>query len=144
MSPQPTTGAGAGRALAPVQQHLKPSNITVSFTIVTPDQLRRIIFTLTKTQASAGESWDIMFELDERADAAKNFVLVARFQVDVDQEDHDNAAATAKHGLDSDQVDQAHVAADTASDVKTGAATLEDRDAAATDVVSVRNAASPN
>jgi hypothetical protein len=129
---------------AKVDNHLKPTHIHVSFTIVTPDQLKRIIFSLSKTSAADDDSWSIMFELDERADANGKFQLVIQLQVDVDHNDAPKAAATAKNGLDPDQRAQALVAGDTAKDVKTGDATKEDLKADTTAIVSVRDDNSPN
>src|SRR5437588_8487231 len=106
--------------------HLKPTHIHVSFTIVMPDQLRKIIFTLSKLSDSQNDSWSIMFELDERADANGKFQLVVQLQVDVDHNDDAKADATSKHGLDTDQQAQALAAADTAKDVQTGDATKDD------------------
>jgi hypothetical protein len=85
-----------------------------------------------------------MFELDERADATKDFQLVIQLQVDVDHNDDAKAAATAKNGLDSDQHSQALVAADTAKDAKKGDATLADAQQDAAGVVSARAASSPS
>jgi hypothetical protein len=124
--------------------HLKPTHIHVTFTIVTPDQLRKIIFTLSKTTDANDDSWSIMFELDERADANGKFQLVIQLQVDVDHNDSAKAAATAKNGMDPDQRAQALVAGDTAKDVKTGDASKEDLQADTKAIVSVRDDNSPN
>jgi hypothetical protein len=123
---------------------IQPSHISVTFTIVTPDQLRKIVFTLTKMSSNNTDSWSVMFELDERTDSSKDFQLVVQLKVDVDKGDAAKAAATAKHGLDSDQHAQALVAADTAKDAKTGDATVDDAKEDAAAVVSARNDASPN
>jgi hypothetical protein len=123
---------------------VQPTHISVTFTIVTPDQRRKIIFTLVKLSDAKNDSWSIMFELDERADAAKPFLMVIQLQVDVDHNDAPKAAATAKNGMDSDQHAQALVAADTAKDVKTGNATKDDLNDATTAVVSARSDTSPN
>jgi hypothetical protein len=127
-------------ALAPV----KPTHISVSFKIVTPDQLRKITFTLSRLSDSQNDSWSIMFELDERADATKDFQLVIQLQVDVDHNNDTKAAATAKHGLDSDQHAQALVAADTAKDAKKGDATQDEAKQDAAGIVSARATDSPS
>jgi hypothetical protein len=126
------------------KDQLQPTHISVTFTIVTPDQLRKIIFTLVKLSDANNDSWSIMFELDERADAANAFQLVIQLQVDVDHNDAPKAAATAKNGLDSDQHSQALAAADTAKDVKTGDATKADLGEDTKGIVSARNDASPS
>ncbi len=127
----------------PIQTHLQPTHISVTFKIVTPDQLKKIIFTLVRLSDTKNDSWSIMFELDERADASKPFQMVIQLQVDVDHNDAPNAAATAKNGMDSDQHAQALVAGDTAKDVKTGDATKDDLKDATTAIVSARNPDSP-
>ncbi len=128
--------------------HLQPTHISVTFKIVTPDQLRKIIFTLTKMSDAKNDSWSVMFELDERAEATKDFNLVIQLQVDVDHNDPDadaQAAATAKHGMDADQREQTLVAGDTAKDAKTGngGVTVDDAKQDAVAVVTSRNPNSP-
>lgn len=120
---------------APVQ----PTHISVTFKIVTPDQLRKITFTLSRLFDSTHDSWSVMFELDERTDATKDFQLVIQLQADVDHDDNDKAAATAKNGLDSDQHSQALVAGDVAKAAKKGDATLDDAKSEAAGVVSARS-----
>jgi hypothetical protein len=134
-----TRTKSAKTALATV----KPTHISVTFKIVTPDQLRKIAFTLSRLSDSQNDSWSVMFELDERADTTKDFQLVIQLQVDVDHNDDAKAAATAKNGLDSDQHAQALVAADTAKDAKKGDATMDDAKQDAAAIVSSRAASSP-
>jgi len=122
---------------------VQPTHISVTFKIVTPDQLRKIIFTLSRMSDAQNDSWSVMFELDERADSTKDFQLVIQLQVDVDHNDDANAAATAKHGMDSNQRAQALVAGDTAKDVKTGDATLDDANAELAGLISARDPNSP-
>ena len=134
-----TQAKGTKTALAA----LKPTHISVTFKIVTPDQLRKIIFTLSRLSDAKNDSWSVMFELDERADTTKDFHLVIQLQVDVDHNENAKAAATAQNGLDSDQHAQALVAADTAKDVKTGDATAADAKEDVAAIVSARSAGSP-
>jgi hypothetical protein len=122
---------------------VQPTHISVTFKIVTPDQLRKIIFTLSRMSDAQNDSWSVMFELDERADPTMDFQLAILLQVDVDHNDDANAAATAKHGMDANQRAQALVAGDTAKDAKTGDATLDDARADAGGVVSARDPNSP-
>src|SRR5258708_28078037 len=91
--------------------HVKPTHISVTFKIVTPDQLRKITFTLSRLSDAQNDSWSVMFELDQRADATKDFQLVIQLQVDVDHHDDVKAADTAKNGLDSHHHAHALVAA---------------------------------
>ncbi len=123
------------KAHAPVQ----PTHISVTFKIVTPDQLRKITFTLTRLVDSAQDSWSVMFELDERADTTKDFHLVIQLQVDVDHNDNDKAAATAKNGMDSDQHSQALVAADVAKAAKQDVSLKEAAEGEAAGIVSARS-----
>jgi hypothetical protein len=118
----------------------KPTHISVTFKIVTPDQRRKIVFTLSRMSDADDDSWSVMFELDERADPSKEFMLVIQLQVDVDHNDAKKAAATAKNGMDSNQHAQALVAADTAKDVKKGNATLADAKEDAAAIISARAA----
>lgn len=122
---------------------VRPTHISVTFKIVTPDQKRRINFTLSRLSDSQNDSWSVMFELDERADTTQDFQLVIQFQVDVDHNDNAKAAATAKNGMDSDQHAQTLVAGDTAKDAKNGDATLDDAKQDAAGVISARSDDSP-
>src|ERR1700730_11944478 len=122
---------------------LTPTHISVTFKIVTPNQLRKSTFTLSRLSDAQNDSWSVMFELDERTDTTKDFQLVVQLQVDVDHNNQARAAATAKNGMDSDQLAQAVVAADSAKDAKKGDATLEDAEQDAAGFVSARSASSP-
>jgi hypothetical protein len=128
----------------PLPGSILPTHISVTFTIVTPDQLRKIIFKLNKSSDSVDESWSISFELDERANPSQQFALVLQLQVNVDQNDHAKAAATLNKGLDTDQHAQALAAGDTAKDVETGDATKEDAQDDAKAIIAARNPASPS
>ena len=125
-------------------QAVVPTHVTVTFKIVTPDQKRRIVFTLTKNTDKKSESWSVMFELDERADVKKDFQMVIQLQVDVAKGDAAKAASTAKHGLDTDQEAQALAAADVAKDAKKGDATVDEAKEEAAAVVSARSEDSPS
>jgi hypothetical protein len=119
---------------------VRPTHISVTFKIVTPDQLRKITFTLSRVEDATHDSWSIMFELDERTDTTKDFQLVIQLQVDVDHNDDANADATAKNGLDSDQHAQALVAADVAKAAKKGdGPTIDDANDEAANIISVRS-----
>lgn len=130
-------------APAPAPAHLQPTHISVTFTIVTPDRLRRITFKLNKSDDSSQTTWDATFALDERADTGAAFTNVIMLDVDVLEDDHVKAAATAKHGMDSDQHAQTLAAADTAVDVKNGVADPQDAKDDASAIVPARSAASP-
>jgi len=131
-APSKPRGAGAAPAI------ITPTHISVTFKIVTPDQRRRITFTLSRMSDDTQDSWSVMFELDERTDPNKDFMMVIQLQVDVDHNDADKAAATAKDGLDSNQHAQALVAGDTAKDAKKGNATLDDAKEDAAAIITAR------
>lgn len=138
MSPTPVPASG----------HLQPTHVSVTFKIVTPDQLRKITFTLTRKSDSQTDSWSIAFELDERAKTTDEFAMLIQLDVDVDHNDvatNAQAVSTAKHGLDADQQAQALVAGDTAKAAAdpTSGVTEEDADEDALGVVSARSAESP-
>jgi hypothetical protein len=134
---KPANASGSAPAVT------RPTHISVTFKIVTPDQKRRITFTLSRLSDSQNDSWSVMFQLDERADTTQDFQLVIQLQVDVDHNDNAKAAATAKNGMDSDQHAQVLVAGDTAKDAKNGDATLDDAKQDAAAVISVRSDDSP-
>jgi len=117
----------------------RPTHISVTFKIVTPDQLRKITFTLSHMDDTTHDNWSIMFELDERTDKTLDFQLVIQLQVDVDHNDDDAAQATAKNGLDSDQHAQALVAADVAKAAKKGDATVDDANDETAGIISARS-----
>ena len=112
---------------------------------VNPTDLRKIIFDLDKLCNNDGsEEWKLHFDLQERADTTQDFASLVKLDVDINNENHALAEATAQHGLDADQRAQAHVAGDTAKATLTGGATLDDAKQDAQDVIAVRNPASPS
>jgi hypothetical protein len=133
----------SGRPVSSHLAHLLPTHISVTFKIVTPDQMRRIIFTLNKVTEDETDSWTVMFELDERADTESDFQLVIQLQVELDETTNEQSAATAKHGLDGDQRAQALTAGDTAKDAKNGDATVDDAKEDAAGIVTSRDPDSP-
>ena len=130
----PPAGAPAGK-VAPVQ----PTHLSVTFKIVTPDQMRKIVFQLTRRKSSAGESWAVMFELNERTDTTQEFQLVIQLLVAIDKGENAKAAATAADGLDSDQHAQALIAGDVSKAAKAGEASIADAETEAVNVISARN-----
>jgi len=126
--------APPGKA-APVQ----PTHLSVTFKIVTPDQKRKIVFQLTRRKSSEGESWAVMFELNERKDTTQEFQLVIQLLVAIDKGENAKAAATAVNGLDSDQHAQALIAGDVSKAAKMGDASIADAETEAVNVISARN-----
>jgi hypothetical protein len=86
--------------------------IDVEVEVITPDQLRKIVFGLVKTcHADDSASWKINFELDEKKNASDgNFSEVAKVSVAIGQDDHDAAQSTAKSIKDDNQLSDAATA----------------------------------
>jgi hypothetical protein len=79
--------------------------ITVSFEILTEDELRKIIFGLTKGCNPDNTSfWKIHFQLQQRATPAGVFVDRVKLDVAVDDENNKAAEKTSK-GLNDPQTD---------------------------------------
>ena len=106
-----------------------PINIEVE--VVTPDQMRRIMFGIVKSCNDDGtESWKINFELDERQQPGDpDFKLIARISVAVGKQDTPSAKAIAqRRSLTEAQTAQAMVAGDTLKQCAAGQASNEDVD----------------
>ena len=111
---------------------------------VNPSNLRKIIFDLDKLCNNDGTvEWKLHFDLQERSDASQDFLSLVKLDVDINDENHPLAEATAQHGLDEDQRSQAAVAGDTAKATLDGSATKAEAEQDAQDVIAVRNPASP-
>lgn len=81
--------------------------IHVKFTILTPDQLKRIEFGLNKDKAADGvtDSWKITFALSTRAKKEDDFVKLIDAEVDADLKDAPAAEETASKGPNKTQSD---------------------------------------
>lgn len=81
--------------------------IHVEFTILTPDQLRKIIFGLDKDKSADGQSdvWKITFSLALRAKKTDAFVPLVSAVVNADTKDTPLAEATAQNGANKAQAD---------------------------------------
>jgi len=111
---------------------------------VNPSDLRKIVLDLDKICNNDGTAeWKLHFDLEERSDPSQDFLSLVKLDVDINDENHPLAAATAQFGLDDDQRAQAQVAADTAKATLTGDATADDAAQDAQDVIAARNPASP-
>jgi len=112
---------------------------------VNPSALRKIIFELDKICNNNNTvEWKLHFDLQERSDPNGTFTSLVKLDVDVNKDDHANAAATAEHGLDENQRAQAIVAGDTAKDFSQNLASEQDAKDDAGAVVSVRSPDSPS
>lgn len=113
--------------------------ISVDLEVITPDQKRKITFGLERDCNNDGTAaWVIHFELDE-ATTPGQFQEVIKLDIDINEQNHDKAEATAKNGLDANQTSQAFVAGDTAKAFKLGQATLDDVNSDANDVIAARS-----
>jgi hypothetical protein len=81
--------------------------IHVQFTILTPDQLKQIVFGLNKDKAADGvtDSWKITFALSTRDTKTATFVKIVDATVDADLKDAPAAAETADKGVNKPQSD---------------------------------------
>ena len=105
--------------------------IDIEVEVVTPDQMRRIMFGIVKSCNDDGtESWKINFELDERQQPGDpDFKLIARISVAVGKQDTPSAKAIAqRRSLTEAQTAQAMVAGDTLKQCAAGQASNEDVD----------------
>ena len=75
--------------------------IHVQFTILTPDQLKQIVFGLNRDKAADGvtDSWKITFSLSTRDKKTDDFVKLVDAEVDADLKDAPIAAETADKGV---------------------------------------------
>lgn len=114
------------------------SPIAVDLEVITPDQTRKITFGLERDCNNDGTaSWTMHFELDE-ASTPGSFNEVVKLDIEINQENHPKAEATAQNGLDANQTSHAFVAGDTAKAFKLGQATLDDVNSDANDVIAAR------
>ena len=99
---------------------------------VDPSDEQKIVFGLAKTCNEFDEAtWKLNFELQE----GNPLHTVVKLDVEIDPENHPQAEATAKSGLDENQRGAAKVAAATAKDPT---ASDDDKKAAVQDVIAVR------
>jgi len=105
--------------------------IHVKFTVLTPDQLKQIVFALDKNTADDGTvSWTITFSLATRASKSdKEFTKVIDAEVAADLKDAPLAEETSAKGLNKPQSDHLTLnvatTAERVADGKLKRATLE-------------------
>lgn len=117
---------------------------TIDLQVDPPSGDTELDFTLEKICNDDGSvGWELHFELDEK-DNTGTLKPVVKLDIDVNDEDKDKAAATAKHGLDENQRAQANVTAQTADSVRTGDATQDDVQAQGSQVIPARDPNSPS
>jgi len=114
--------------------------VSVSFELITNDQLTKIAFGLDKTCNDDGSSgWAITFELDQRTTPTGTFAECLKLAVVVNDKNASKCEATARNGLDTNQTSYALGPAATAAlDYKNGVGTLEQAQKQAQNVIAVR------
>ena len=109
---------------------------------VNPSSLRRLVFGLEKLLNNDGTfEWKLHFDLQERSDASGALLSLLRLDVDINDENHPLAEATARYGLDEAQRAQAFVAGETAKALLAHEATQEEAERDAQLVIAVRSRA---
>ncbi len=115
---------------------------TIDLEVDPPSGDTELDFTLEKICNNNGTvGWQLHFELDEKDSTG---TLKPGVKLDIDVNDQDKAAATAKNGLDQNQRAQADVTAQTANGVRTGDATLDDVKSQGSQVIPARDPSSPS
>jgi hypothetical protein len=113
-----------GDATAPAK--CKP--ISVSFQVLTGDQLKQIIFGLNKGCNPDDTSfWTIHFELQERATTSDTFVVRVKLDISVAQQNQSGAQTTANNGLNSAQTDHLLGPGQSAAQLQSSGAITEDQ-----------------
>jgi len=117
---------------------------TIDLEVDPPSGDTQLDFTLEKICNNNGTvGWKLHFELDEKGSDGK-LDPVVKLDIDVNDEDSNKAAATAKNGLDDDQRQQADITAQTANSVRTGDANDDDVKQQGAQVIPARNPGSPS
>ena len=88
--------------------------------------------------------WKLHFDLQERSDPNENLLSLVKLDVNINEENHALAEATARYGLDAAQYSQAAVAGATAKAFTEGSATIEDAEDDAQGVIACRDPNSPS
>ena len=112
---------------------------SVDLLIVTPDQLRKINFKLSKGFNTDGSvNWNLEFGLQERSKTTDPFHDVVQLKVNLQPALHAKANATAKKGFDDTQSSAAIAAADSAKLFSQGEISKASANNAAKRVIAVR------
>ena len=115
------------------------TSFSVDLLVVTPDQLRKITFKLSKAFKTDGSvDWTLEFGLQERAKTTESFQDLVKLTVKINPALHQKAEATAKKGLDEAQTSAAFAAADSAKLLSEGEISNATANADARRVIAVR------
>lgn len=116
------------------------TSFSVDLLIVTPDQLRRIDLSLSKSfKDDNSVQWFMEFGLQERKKTTDAFADVIKLTVKINPAHNDKAEATAKKGLEDAQTSAAFVAADSAKAASAGEISKQTAQADARRIVAVRS-----
>ena len=115
------------------------TSFSVDLLVVTPDQLRKINFKLSKAFKTDGSvDWTLEFGLQERKKTTESFQDLVKLTVKINPALHQKAEATAKKGLDEAQTSAAFAAADSAKLLSEGEISKATANADARRVIAVR------
>jgi hypothetical protein len=115
------------------------TSFSVELLVVTPNQLRKIDFKLSKAfKTDDSVEWTLEFVLNERKKTTDPFVEMVKLNVKVNPAQHAKAEETAKKGLDDAQTAAAIAASDTAKLFTEGKVSKATAQADARRVVAVR------
>jgi hypothetical protein len=116
---------------------------TIDLEVDPPSGDTELDFTLEKICNDDGTvGWKLHFELEAKGSNG-TLTPVVKLDIDVNDEDHDKAAATAKNGMDDNQRQQADITAQTGNFVRTGDATQDDVNQQGAQVIPARDPSSP-
>jgi hypothetical protein len=115
------------------------TSFSVDLLVVTPNQLRKINFKLSKDSKTDGsEEWTLEFGLNERKKTTDQFADVVKLTVKIKPAHNDKAESTAKKGLDDAQTSAAIAAGDSAKLFSEGKISKTTAQADARRVIAVR------
>ncbi len=118
---------------------MSDTSFSVDLLIVTPNQLRKITFNLSKeVKTDQTVNWTMIFGLFERKVTTSDFKELVTLTVKIKKLHHDKAEATALNGFDDAQASAALVAADTAKAFARNKVSKQTANASAQGVIAAR------
>ena len=115
------------------------ADFSVELMVITPNQLRKIDFLLSKdTKDDGSDEWTMEFGLSERKKTSDAYAEVVKLTVKVKPEHNDKAQETATKGLNDAQTSASLAAADAAKQFKLGKIAKATAQAAARRVIAIR------
>jgi hypothetical protein len=118
--------------------------ISVALDVEPPSQTTEVIFQLDKIcNDDDTVEWKLHFQLKKKS-ASGDLAPVVTVDVDINKEDHAKAAATAKHGMDDNQLAQADATGQAAMKKDRGELSQGDVEDQASQIIPVRDPNSPS